>query len=750
MRNRMLTRITGIILAVCMLLSISAFADVMGEYLTGYSAAQGTGMTLARGIYWTGSDYRNENYIEYTANSAVQPMVVYGSKLTNYGSFSSMASLLQSSGYHVIAGINGDYYNMSNYEPLGVVIYEGRLISSDGGLNAVGFRADGSTVIGRPSMKMSVTVGGTEYPLAKFNKTRNTADFALLNNDYGPTTKSTAAGLDVICTPSTDTVNLNTQLTLTVDSVVEDKGAISIPDGKMVLSLAASSAADKQAAVKALRPGDAVSVSISGSADWNDVQFAVGSLYKLVTGGKVEAKLENKLEPRSAVGLKPDGTMILYTVDGRLGGYSVGATMTQVAERLIELGCTEATIMDGGGSTSMNAIYLGDDSISQINRSSGGTQRSVTDYIVLATKAAATGTASQLAVYPLSTIMLKGGQRSFAAKAADEYGYPAALPGNVTYSVTGGVGSIDQNGVFTAENEGVGTVTVSADGLTQASVEVRVIATPGSITVINEAGNSVVTGLSVKAGNTVDFTASCSLNHTAIVSGDESYTWGVTEGLGVIDASGRFTAADTTGEGNITVTAGGKTVSVPVKVYNTGSFDDVFTNAWYYDPVEYVNAKGLLTGTGNRVFSPNAKISRGMLATVLWRMAGSPAASGDVKTFSDVAAGSWYAGAVAWAQSTGVVTGYSDGTFRPGVNVDREQMAAMLYRYETIKNGAPAVSGNLSAYTDAGMVSSWAKDAVTWCVSGGIITGMTQTTVAPKGTATRAQCAAIIQRYATK
>jgi hypothetical protein len=279
---------------------------------------------------------------------------------------------------------------------------------------------------------------------------------------------------------------------------------------------------------------------------------------------------------------------------------------------------------------------------------------------------------------------------------------------------------------------------------------VRVVETPETITVINEAGKTAVTGLSVRAGGSVDFTASCSINHTAILSEDTDYSWGVTGNIGTIDANGKFTAADVTADGNITVTAGGKTVAIPIKTYQTGSFDDVRTTSWYYDAVEYVNGQGLITGTGTRQFSPGANISRAMMATVLWRMAGKPAAAGTAAGFSDVASGSWYSEAVAWAQSTGVVTGYSDGTFNPTGDINREQMAAMLYRYETLKNGAPASSGSLAAYTDAGKVSSWAKDAMTWCVTNGIITGTTDTAVSPKTTATRAQCAAIIQRYMTK
>ena len=114
-----------------------------------------------------------------------------------------------------------------------------------------------------------------------------------------------------------------------------------------------------------------------------------------------------------------------------------------------------------------------------------------------------------------------------------------------------------------------------------------------------------------------------------------------------------------------------------------------------------------------------------MLATVLWSAAGKPAVTS--AGFSDVAPDAWYASAVAWAQSVGVAAGYADGTFHPSDSVTREQLALMLYKYESLKSGAPAKSGDLSAYTDAGSVSSWAADAVSWCVSKGYISGMSCT-----------------------
>ena len=745
MRKKSITITIALALIVSLTLSISAFADVMGDCLTGYSVSQGAGMTLAKGIYWTGSDYRNENYLEYTPNADVQPMIVYGSKLTNYGSYSSMSSLLASKGYHVIAGINGDYYNMSNYEPLGIAIYEGKLISSDNGFNAVGFKADGSAVIGKPTLRPWMTLPGLDGLPIRINKTRNTADFSLLTPDYGPTTKSTAAGYDVICTPSQNDLTVNCSVTLTVDEVKETSGAIAIPAGKMVLSLPAAADQTKIDAVKALKAGDTITVDISAADGWQDVQFAVGSLYKLVTDGVAETGLNKDLEPRTAVGLKADGTLVLYTVDGRQSGYSVGATMEMVADRLIELGCVEATIMDGGGSTSLNAIYLGDEAISQINKSCVSPQRSVTDYIVLATKQAATGTAAQLAIAPLNAVMLQGATRVFTAKAADAYGYQTAVPGGVSFAVTGDIGTIDQNGLFTAQKAGTGTITLSGNGLTPAAVNVTVIDAPSSITVRN--GSANLSSLQVKAESVTDLAALAMYNHMNLYSSDENFNWSISGDIGTIDQSGKFTASKDGGQGSLSVTACGVTATIPVTVTPNSSFDDVKSTDWYYDAAEYVSTAGYITGTAARTFSPAAEVSRAMLATVLWSAAGKPAVTS--AGFSDVAPDAWYASAVAWAQSVGVAAGYADGTFHPSDSVTREQLALMLYKYESLKSGAPAKSGDLSAYTDAGSVSSWAADAVSWCVSKGYISGMTATTVGPGGTATRAQCAVIIQKYMT-
>lgn len=160
-----------------------------------------------------------------------------------------------------------------------------------------------------------------------------------------------------------------------------------------------------------------------------------------------------------------------------------------------------------------------------------------------------------------------------------------------------------------------------------------------------------------------------------------------------------------------------------------GSFKDVPQNSWFASAVQYVTSNSLMNGTSTTAFSPSATMSRGMLMTVLARYAGESTEGGTV----------WYEKGMNWAKNKGI----SDGS-APNRNITREQLAAMLYRYA----GEPDGAADLSAYADAGSVSAYAEKAVQWCVKNGILTGKTSSTLAPKATATRAECAAMLQRFA--
>ena len=175
-------------------------------------------------------------------------------------------------------------------------------------------------------------------------------------------------------------------------------------------------------------------------------------------------------------------------------------------------------------------------------------------------------------------------------------------------------------------------------------------------------------------------------------------------------------------------------------------FVDVASDAWYAQAAAYVYRQGLMSGTAQDRFSPDLTTNRAMLVTILYRLAGSPAVDGG-SAFTDVSGGDWFASGVAWASANGIVTGYGDGRFGPNDPITREQMAAILYRYAGFAGQSTTGQADLSGYTDAGRVSPYAAEPMGWAVDQGLITGVSAGTLAPGGSATRAQVATILMRF---
>ena len=174
-------------------------------------------------------------------------------------------------------------------------------------------------------------------------------------------------------------------------------------------------------------------------------------------------------------------------------------------------------------------------------------------------------------------------------------------------------------------------------------------------------------------------------------------------------------------------------------------FADVNSGHWFYSAVKFVYEKGMMSGMTGTTFAPDTTTNRGMIVTILYRMEGSPAAG--APKFSDVVADKYYAKAIAWATEKGIASGYPDGTFAPESNITREQLAVILYRYAAYKGYGTAASKDLSGFADRADVSGYAADALRWAVGAKLISGVTDTTLVPKGSATRAQAASILMRF---
>ncbi len=184
---------------------------------------------------------------------------------------------------------------------------------------------------------------------------------------------------------------------------------------------------------------------------------------------------------------------------------------------------------------------------------------------------------------------------------------------------------------------------------------------------------------------------------------------------------------------------------------NTGAnpFTDVSEKDWFYGDVMFVYENGLMLGTSKTLFSPHGTATRGMMATILWRMEGSPAPKGK-NSFTDVEAGKWYADAITWTAENGIFAGYGKDKFGPDDPITREQLAAIFYRYADYKGYDLTVKGNLDKFKDSDKITDYAKTAMGWAVGSGLVKGKSGNLLDPQGTATRAEIAAMLHRFIEK
>lgn len=581
--KKMIRRGAALGLALVMTATAATASNALGWDVHKSSVPISQGTSIGKNIFWsdTYSDLRTEYYVSYTPNVNVTPTVAYGDKVLNKATLSSMAQTLENQGKRVVSGLNGDWYVMATGATTGLVVTDGAVratpyYSTSWG---IGFYEDGTAFIAQTGLTTTVSFGGQTYPLTgAINKVRQTnkngvGGLTLLTSDFDATTQNTKPGVDVILTPVDDgtgtsplTPTIGKTVRYTVEQVLESTGAIAIPEGKAVLTLNASDDANILAALRALQPGAEVTLSITAAdARWNDVTEALGGVYKIVTNGQVASGLDKSRTACSAVGIKADGTLVFYAMDGSQPGYSVGATLTQVAQRLVELGCVDALSMDGGGSTTIGATYPGKDGMQVVNKPSDGAQRSNSTAIFLTTTLQPTGQLDSYYVTPSDQMLLAGAQVQLSAVGLDT-SYYTVMGGEVSWSVTSGGGTVTEDGLYTAGAESGFSQVTASDSTYSGTAYLTTVKTPDSISITNEDTGAAVTSLNLEPGQQVNLKASAVYRKLSLTAQDSCFTWEVQGDVGTVDQNGVFTAGSESGSGSLIVSAGGKSVTIQVGV----------------------------------------------------------------------------------------------------------------------------------------------------------------------------------------
>ena len=326
------------------------------------------------------------------------------------------------------------------------------------------------------------------------------------------------------------------------------------------------------------------------------------------------------------------------------------------------------------------------------------------------------------------------------------------------------VATVSDNGLVTAVSEGTATITVTTeDGqkVATCTVTVRIESGSGGTGGGGSSGSTTPTSYAITAvdtdGGAITIspkTASKGQTITITAVPDEGFTL---ESLFVTDKNGNKIDLTKKTETSYTFKMPASKVTVSATFTEIVvepepiilPFNDISQSAWYYGAVEYVCSNDMMQGTSATTFSPEIEMSRGMIATVLYRLENKPAHTGST-SFSDVGVNEWYTDAIQWVAENNIMSGYGNNQFGPMDNVTREQLALIFYNYTASKGISVTTTGDLSAFHDAQYTSDWAKEAISWAVGVGLLSGKGNGILDPTGTATRAEVVQILMNYCTK
>ncbi len=568
MRSHLRKLLSAALSAVLALGSLPVYAsNALGHDLAALSTELSRGTELADGTFWSDSysDFRRENYVVYTPNAHVTPLVTYGETTRALTSLPNIAKGLEEQGLRVVAGINGDYYGVAHGVPLGSTMTDGvlRNVNHDPYF-AVGFRADGTALIGDPQLHIHTRVDGIEGPeIFAYNHVRIT-EYGIFLYDHNfnsrHTTGTSEPGVDVVLS-CPDALTLGGAATMTVEEVLPEVTDSVVEEGKYILSANLLAGEDYTAPLLALRPGDTVTVSVDpeGAGDWRAVKNLIGAPELLVENGKARSGFAAGSAPRTAIGQRADGSLLFYTIDGRRSGHSVGATLEMLAMRLAELDCVTAVALDGGGSTTLVATMPNETAARVVNTPSDGNVRAVSNHIVLVAPNTPSGLPDHVYLAPAAEKALPGAKIALTAAVIDTNGIPMDVP----VSFAADAGSV-ADGVWTVPTE-VGSASVTATGAglnTAAKVEVTM---PDAI--VLQQNGATIRSLNVAPSSSVALTACGVLNHLPLAGGNDCFTW-TFDGNGVtfLPDEHTFVAGSDAGAGTLTVTLGEKAASIPVTV----------------------------------------------------------------------------------------------------------------------------------------------------------------------------------------
>ena len=739
-------RLLSLLLAAAVLVTPAlAYGDGTGEAVYINTTELADGFTYTNAVSYD-DDGRAESFtLETERGSSVYPIVMACD--TIYGGFTvtEMIAYAESLGYNVVGAVNADF-GESNGVPTGMVVENGVYKSSPEGNSAIAFSDGRAFVSEKPEVELTFTneENGYEYTTEHLNKSRT--DYgAYVFSEYFSTVSTRTSGdgwfvrFEVL---GGDELTLGGEVELIVTEINTDGGSVSIGGDNLILT--ASDAAALGMVAESFEVGDRVTLEISCSdSRLEDADWVSGCGNILALDGEIYDQDRWNSEvtdanPRTAIGIKSDGTVVYHVLDGR-SSLSVGATLEELAQDMLSMGCVDVVNLDGGGSSVMSLRVPGIDGFTVVNDPSDGRLRSVSSYILFVTDSDPNGSAGRLFLAEDGDYVLAGSSVDITVVATDRALHTVAAPEGVSARAQRGT---VEGGVYTAPaSAGTDSISLSGGGVS-GSGTLHVIDRVDSLTVTDAATGNTVSQLMLENGESVDLDVAAKYLMRDVSLSDEAVEYTLTGDIGTITADGVFTASlSGAAAGTISVSCGGVTQEISVRV--AFEFTDM-RGHWASEYVKELYEAGIVTGVTDTEFGPSLSMKRGDFVLMLYRAAGQPAVSGSAG-FEDVAADAYYADAVAWAVANGITEGKGEGTFAPDDTLTRQEGFTFLYRALDVL-GAGFVEGDtalLDSFADGASVAEWARSATATLITNGVVEG-SESGLNPAGSLTRAEMAKML------
>ena len=758
MKTRILRLTTALLIILSLLLSAPVLA--VGDVVYTNTRNLADNLEFRNTISWHGSLGRTESFaLTMTGDGDARPIIMKGDTVFGTTRISSMISLAESRGLNVLAAVNADFFfTQHGGVPMGIVIENGVFKSSPGGRNAVVFGRDGSIdIITAPTVRISLFNNGGSPEIDNSGEVVHVGHFNKPRTDYGGmvlysevfstvSTRTTTPGWYIRFRILEGVPSLTGTMTLEVAEMSLKEDAVNIGAGYLILTAAEPS--DMLFEFGKFAIGDIVTLSTSASDHrLVNAAFATGGGYILVANGvktdpeNWSAALQNRA-PRTAFGIRADGSVISFVIDGRAPDHSVGMTLSELAAEMIRQGAVYAVNLDGGGSSAMSVRLPGERSAAVVSRPSDGSERGCATYLLFVTDAVPGGPARNLALYNNGAIVLAGSTIDLVPVATDRGYMPVSVPGDVRVSAITPLATI--NGLrFTAgyiqgpDRLRLYSPSTGASG----EAEVFVLTRPTSISARRAGEAAPLTSVRISPGDILELDVIATYYRRSVTAQNNSFEFTVSGNIGQMIAPGVFEAGMVVAQrGTITVSAGGRSTIINVEV---DGFTDM-QDHWARRYAEFLASAGITMGVTPTEYGPERPMLRGDFILMLHRAAGLPAPS-ESSGFYDVPEDAYFAQAMAWAREAGIAGGTAANIFEPLEPLTRA--AAFTFTYRALRViGTEFEAGtakDLADFPDAGDVADFAVIPTATLIRLGIVEGSNGLLI-PNSTLTRAQMAKVL------